>query len=44
MAINMLKTKKMPIEFWAKAVDYVIYLSNRCPAKSLNDMRGGEKN
>ena len=34
----MLKTKKMPKEFWNETVDYVIYLSNRCPTKSLNNM------
>jgi len=38
MARNMLKTKKMPKEFWAEAVDCAIYLSNRCPTKSLNGM------
>jgi hypothetical protein len=38
MARNMLKTKKMPKEFWIEAVDCVIYLSNRCHIKSLNDM------
>jgi hypothetical protein len=36
MARSMLKMKKMPKEFWAKAIDYAIYLSNRCPTKSLN--------
>jgi hypothetical protein len=34
----MLKTKTMPKEFQAEAVDCVIYLSNRCPTKSLNDI------
>ena len=38
MARSMLKTKKMPKEFWAEAVDYAIYLSNRCPIKNLNGM------
>jgi hypothetical protein len=38
MAISMLKTKKMPKEFWVKAVDCAIYLSNRCPTESLNGM------
>jgi len=38
MARIMLKTKKMPKEFWAEAVDYAIYLSNRCPTINLNDM------
>jgi hypothetical protein len=34
----MVKTKKIPKEFWAEAVDCAIYLSNRCTTKSLNDM------
>ena len=38
MVRSMLKTKKMPKEFWAEAVDCAIYLSNRCPTKSLNGM------
>jgi len=38
MARNMLKTKKIPKEFWVEAIDYVIYLSNRCPIKSLHGM------
>jgi transposase InsO family protein len=35
MARSMLKTKRMPNEFWVEAVDCAIYLSNRCPTKSL---------
>ena len=35
MTRSMLKTKKMPKEFWAKAVDCVIYLSN---TKGLNSI------
>jgi transposase InsO family protein len=35
MARSMLKTKRMPQEFWAEAVDCARYLSNRCPTKSL---------
>jgi len=35
MARNMLKTKRMPKNFWAEAVNCVVYLSNRCPTKSL---------
>jgi hypothetical protein len=31
----MLKTRRMPKEFWAEAVDYTVYLSNHCPTKSL---------
>jgi len=38
MARSMLKTKKMPKEFWVEVIDCVIYLSNRCPTKSLNGM------
>ena len=38
MARSMLQTKKMPKEFWAKAMDYAIYLSNRYPTKSLDSM------
>jgi hypothetical protein len=38
MARSILKTKKMPKEFWTEAVDCVIYLSNRCPTKGLNNM------
>jgi hypothetical protein len=37
-ARSMLKTKKMPKKFWAKAIDFAIYLSNRCPTKGLNNM------
>lgn len=42
MAISMLKTKKMPKEFWAKTVDCVVYFSNRCFTKGLNDMTSQE--
>jgi hypothetical protein len=38
MARSMLKTKKMPKEFWVETIDCAIYLSNKCPTKSLNDM------
>ena len=33
----MLKSKNMPKEFWAEAVDCAVYLSNRCPSKSLDN-------
>nr|GEY09874.1 retrovirus-related Pol polyprotein from transposon TNT 1-94 [Tanacetum cinerariifolium] len=33
----MLKTKKMPKEFWAEAVDCAVDLLNRCPSKSLDN-------
>jgi hypothetical protein len=38
MVRRMLKTKKMPEEFWDEAVDCVVYLSNRCLTKELNGM------
>ena len=31
----MLKSKKMPKEFWTEAIDCAIYLSNRCPTRSV---------
>jgi transposase InsO family protein len=37
MAISMLKSKKMPKELWAKAVDCAVYLSNRCPTRSVQE-------
>nr|GEV69410.1 copia-type polyprotein [Tanacetum cinerariifolium] len=37
MVRSMLKTKKMPKEFWAEAVDCAVYLLNRCPSKSLDN-------
>ena len=27
----------MPIEFWAEAIDCAIYLSNRCPTRSVQE-------
>jgi hypothetical protein len=38
MARSMSKTKKMPKEFWAKVLYCGVYLSNRCPTKSLDGM------
>ena len=35
MMRSMLKSKKMPKEFWAGAVECAVYLSNRCPTRSL---------
>ncbi|GKD36542.1 retrovirus-related pol polyprotein from transposon TNT 1-94 [Tanacetum coccineum] len=32
----MLKSKKMPKEFWAEAVDCAVYLLHWCPSKSLD--------
>nr|GEW91987.1 retrovirus-related Pol polyprotein from transposon TNT 1-94 [Tanacetum cinerariifolium] len=37
MVRSMLKTKKMPKEFWAEAVDCAVYLLNRCSSKSLDN-------
>ena len=34
-ARSMLKSKRMPKEFWAEAVDCAIYLSNRSPTRSV---------
>ena len=36
MARSMLKSKKLPKEFWAEAVAYALYLSNRSPTRSVN--------
>jgi len=33
----MLKSKKLPKEFWAEAVQCAIYVQNRCPHVSLED-------
>ena len=35
MARTMLKSKKMPKEFWAEAVACAVYLSNRSPTRSV---------
>lgn len=37
MARSMLKSKKMPKEFWAEAVDCAVYLLNRSPTRSVRD-------
>nr|GEZ20804.1 reverse transcriptase [Tanacetum cinerariifolium] len=37
MVQSMLKTKKMPKEFWVEAVDCAVYLLNRYPSKSLDN-------
>jgi len=37
MVRYMLKAKKAPKEFWAKAVSTVVYILNRCPTKSVCD-------
>ena len=33
----MLKAKNMPKEFWAEAISYAVYLSNRSPTRSVKD-------
>jgi hypothetical protein len=33
----MLKSKNLPKEFWAEAVDCAVYLSNRCPSRSVGN-------
>ena len=35
MARSLLKAKKLPKQYWAKAVSCAVYLLNRCPTKSL---------
>ncbi|KAK3030461.1 hypothetical protein RJ639_039146 [Escallonia herrerae] len=35
MTQSMLKSKNLPKEFWAEAVDCAIYLLNRCPTRSM---------
>jgi transposase InsO family protein len=37
MVRSMLKSKKMPNEFWAEAVQCAIYVQNRCPRVKLDD-------
>jgi len=37
MVRSMLKSKKMPKEFWAKVVQCAIYEQNRCPHVKLDD-------
>ena len=35
MTRSMLKRKHLPKEFWAEAVDTIVYLSNRSPIRSV---------
>jgi hypothetical protein len=35
---SMLKAKGLPGWFWCKAVSNVVYVLNRCPTKSVDDM------
>ena len=37
MVRSMLKSKRMPKEFWAEAVECAIYVQNRCPHAKLDD-------
>ena len=37
MARSMMKEKRLPTEFWGKAVATVVYLINRCPTKEVCD-------
>ncbi|GJV97012.1 retrovirus-related pol polyprotein from transposon TNT 1-94 [Tanacetum coccineum] len=37
MVRSMLKSKNMPKEFWAEAVQCVVYIKNRCPHVKLGD-------
>ncbi|KAJ4769831.1 polyprotein [Rhynchospora pubera] len=38
MVRSMLKSKNMPKEYWAEAVQCAVYLQNRCPTTSLENM------
>jgi Domain of unknown function (DUF4219) len=38
MVRSMLKSKNMPKEFWAEAVRCAVYLQNRCPTVSLENI------
>ncbi|KAK2969386.1 hypothetical protein RJ640_001301 [Escallonia rubra] len=35
MTRSMLKSKNLPKKFWAEAIDYAVYLLNRCPTRSV---------
>ena len=37
MVRTMLKSKNVPKEFWAEAVQCAIYVQNRCPHAKLNE-------
>ncbi|GKV12661.1 hypothetical protein SLEP1_g23784 [Rubroshorea leprosula] len=37
MARSMMKTKKMPREFWAEVVECAVYLLNRCTTKAVEN-------
>ena len=38
MVRGMLKAKQMPKEFWAEAVATAVYILNRCPTKTVQEM------
>ena len=37
MTRSMMKAKLMPKEFWAEAISYTVYLSNRSPTANVKD-------
>ena len=37
IAKSMLKSKKMPKEFWVEVIDCAIYLSSHCPTRSVQE-------
>ncbi|GKG51123.1 retrovirus-related pol polyprotein from transposon TNT 1-94, partial [Tanacetum coccineum] len=43
MVQSMLKSKNMPKEFWAEAVDCAVYLLNWCPSESYDKQSKGYK-
>ena len=42
MAICLLKTMALPSDFWGEAICTAVYVLNRCPTKSLNNMTAYE--
>jgi len=38
MAQSMFKAKNLPNKYWEVVVKYVIYILNRCPMKSLENI------
>ncbi|KAK2966118.1 hypothetical protein RJ640_002029 [Escallonia rubra] len=42
MAGSLLKTKRIPKEFWAEAIDCAIYLLNRCPSRNVQGQTSQE--
>lgn len=33
----MMYEKKIPLKFWAEAMNTIVYLHNRCPTSALNN-------